>query len=506
MLAVLVFSVVIWMFETVSYPVSAAIIMVCSISCEHSGSVISETLPPIWPDYFDVTIPNNIAPLNFGPEDGLSVKRMSVVVQDKEGKTILRQNGANICFPIRRWHKVLRETTGSDLLFTVGMKTSEGWTRYKPFQMHVSSDQIDYGLTFRLIPPGYQSFGHMGIYERNLSNFNQRELLDMRMVDSGCINCHTQNRTDPSSFSLHVRGAHSATILRHNGKTESLNTVTDSTGGFFVYPFWHPSGRYITYSTNVTKQSFYTSAHRLIEGYDEKSDVIVYNVDKHTVLRPRQSNRKDRFETWPSFSADGKSLYYSSSKFCRLPRDVRDLKYSLCRLPFDPETGSFGEQVDTILNAEKMDKSFSLPRPSYDGKYLLITVTDFGTLQTGHKEADLWLYDNATGAFYNAGGINSENTESFHNWNSTSKWAVVCSRRDDGLYTRLYLAHLNENGVFDKGFMLPQKNPCKYYSELIYSYNTPDFTSGKVPFNRHKIRRMIMSPERQTVEVESNNQ
>lgn len=477
------------------------LVSVSLFSCKPTETVSSEDLPPIWPDYVDVTIPEGISPMNFGPADSLDVKDMRVEIRNHTGKTIMVSRGTATRFPLRKWHRILREETGSFISFQVDMKSENGWTRYIPFKMHISQDPINYGLTYRLIPPGYQSFGHMGIFERNLSNFHQRELLDTRMVNSGCINCHTQNRTDPSTFSLHIRGAHSATFLKHDGKSECLNTVTDSTKGFFVYPYWHPSGKYIGYSTNATRQSFYTSADKMLESYDEWSDVIVYAVDQHIILRPPQTNRSDRFESWPAFSADGKTLFYSSSQFGRLPRDAKKLHYSLCSIPFDPETGTFGETVDTLLNADRMNSSFNLPRPSYDGKYILVTRSDFGTLQAGHKEADLWIYDLRNGDFHNAGGINGIGQDSFHNWSSNSRWAVVCSRREDGLYTRLYIAHMRDDGTFDKGFLLPQRNPGKYYYELIYSYNTPDFTSGKVQFNRHTVRKMVMSHERQGVEV-----
>ena len=471
-------------------------------SCKPTDLIRSGELPPIWPDYVNVTIPANIAPLNFGPTDSLNVKGMRVDVTDGEGKTLLRSKGTVARFPVRKWRRVLGTVTGGTIHFTVDMKTEKGWTRFVPFDMHVTPDPIDYGLTYRMIPPGYQSFGHMGIFERNLSNFRQRELLDTRMVNSGCINCHTQNRTDPNSFSLHVRGAHSATFLQHDGIYECLNTVTDSTKGFFVYPYWHHSGKYIAYSTNATRQSFYTNADKMLEGYDEWSDVIVYDVENHLVLRPPQTNRDDRFETWPAFSADGRKLYFSSSKAGKLPRDAKDLHYNLLSIDFDPESGTFGDHVDTLLDAYRMNSSFNLPRPSYDGNYILITKSDFGTLQAGHKEADLWLYDLRNGDFHNAGGINGDGQDSFHNWSSNSRWAVTCSRREeDKLYTRLYLAHINDDGTFDKGFLLPQRNPGKYYYELIYSYNVPDFTSGKVRFNRHTVRKMVMSPKRQSVKV-----
>lgn len=465
-----------------------------------SNAKFSEELPPIWPDYTFVTVPVNIAPLNFGIEDYIHYDKMSVIVKNEGGETVLTSSGDHASFGLRRWHRLLSNVAGGKLTFHVSVKTAGEWVVYSPFEVYVSRDSIDYGLTYRMIPPGYQSFGHMGIYERTLSSYKEKTLVDTRMIDSGCINCHTQNRTDPSKFSIHIRGKHPATYMYLDGKEECLNTVTDSTKGFFVYPYWHPSGKYIAYSINATRQSFYSSAEKVLEVYDENSDVIVYCPETHEVLRPVLTNRPDKFETKPAFSADGRTLYFSVSDGGILPRDIKRMKYSLCSLSFDPDTKEFGDKVDTLLSASQYNKTFISPRPSYDGKYLLVTVADFGTFLIHHNESDLWLYNVSTGEFRNAGGINSDDSESFHNWSSNSKWAVVSSRRDDGLYTRLYLAHFNEEkAMFDKAFLLPQKDPCVYYTSLIYSYNAPDFTSGPVPLDANKLRKQVISPVRQSV-------
>lgn len=61
----------------------------------------------------------------------------------------------------------------------------------------------------------------------------------------------------------------------------------------------------------------------------------------------------------------------------------------------------------------------------------------------------------------------------------------------DGLYTRLYLASMDENGVVGKPFLLPQENPWEYYDRLVYSYNVPDFTSEPVKLERRKVEREL---------------
>ena len=482
------------------HPILIATIAALTLSCSRTTE-ISESYPPIWPDYVGVTVPVNIAPMDFGARDEACVKGLKVAVKDEDGRTVLSHRGKYARFSISKWHKVLSANAGKSLTFEVSMLENGVWTSYRPFGMSISRDSIDYGLTYRLIPPGYQSFGHMGLYERDLSSFRQRTLLDTRMVESGCINCHTENRGDPDSYSFHIRGKHSATFMRHDGVEECLNTKTDITGGFFVYPYWHPSGKYIAYSTNATRQSFYTSADKTLEVYDEKSDVIVYCPQTHEILRPEACNT-DKFETKPTFSADGLKLYYCVSEPGILPRDSKEMKYSICSIDFNPEDGTFGTKVDTLLSASALDRTFISARPSYDGKYILVASADYGTFPLCHKEADLWIYNLETGEYGPAGGINSdEGAESFHNWSSNSKWAVVSSRRDDGLHTRLYIAHMGPDGLFEKGFLLPQRNPGRYYYELINSYNAPDFTTGPVRFNAQRARKMIVSSERNNVTV-----
>ena len=88
-------------------------------------------------------------------------------------------------------------------------------------------------------------------------------------------------------------------------------------------------------------------------------------------------------------------------------------------------------------------------------------------------------------------GANSEDTESFHNWSSNSRWLVFSSRRDDGLYTRPYFCHVDANGGISKAFMLPQRNPHRFYYERLLSFNVPDFIIGPTHFDGRKASHII---------------
>jgi Tol biopolymer transport system component len=165
-------------------------------------------------------------------------------------------------------------------------------------------------------------------------------------------------------------------------------------------------------------------------------------------------------------------------------------------VPFDASTGRLGEQVDTLIAADKMGKSVTWPRPSYDGRYIMYTQTDYGYFSIWHPEADLWLLDLQTGESRPLKEVNSASSDSFHNWNTNSRWFLFTSRRDDGLYSRIYFASVDKDGKATKPFMLPQRNPKTYYRRLLYSYNTPDFTARRIEVQSRQMSRYIEKSER----------
>ncbi len=466
-------------------------------------SVISperiDAYPSIYPDYIGVTIPATIAPMNFTYADR-SAERIDVLVEGSSGKTI-HVNGEQARFPEKDWRQLLASSKGDSLRFTVSVKRDGKWSVYRPFPMYVSPHTIDYGLVYRKIAPGYEVYSRMGIYERDLSSFQEKALIENTLVNGMCVNCHTPNHTDPDQFSLHVRGTHGATFLRSAGKDEYLHTKTDQTLSNFVYPYWHPDGEYIAYSTNNTRQGFHVAKDQRVEVLDLASDIVVYHPADHQVLLCDSLRREDRFETFPAFSPDGRTLYFCVAAARKIPDEYREIRYNLCSIAFDPSTGMFGERIDTLVNAEAMGKSVSFPRPSYDGKSLMFTLSDYGNFSIWHKEADLWSLDLSTGKIRPLSEVNSEDTESFHNWSGNSRWFVFSSRREDGLYTRLYIASVDGNGQVGKPFLLPQKDPATYYSRSDYSYNAPDFVSKPIKIDPKVFEKQVSSDQRTQVEV-----
>jgi hypothetical protein len=174
-----------------------------------------------------------------------------------------------------------------------------------------------------------------------------------------------------------------------------------------------------------------------------------------------------------------------------MPEGFKDWKFSLCRIDFNPETRQLGEKVDTIFNARTTGKSVSFPRISPDGKLMVIGIQEFGNFSAWHKDCDLYAYRLADGTLYPLTAANSQESESYHSWSSNSRWMIFSSRRGDGLTTRLYMAYIDKDGQPRKAFLLPQDNPVKYYKDMMEAYNLPEFVSGKVTTNPHKIATLM---------------
>lgn len=477
--------------------VSVWLLLACSSNPEHPTLV--DKLPVIYPDYIGVTIPADIAPLNFNFADE-AIDRMDVTVKgDKGGE--LHVIGEWADFDIDEWHALTEQNQGGKLTVTVCTEKDGQWTQYKDFDIFVSEVRLDdWGLTYRRIKPGYEVGGDIGIYQRELGSFDEYAIITETVVPGRCFNCHTANRTNPNRLTMQMRGEGGGTMIQKDGHQMWVETKTDSTKAAGSYSYWHPQGDYVALAVNSVHQAFFTGTGQRIEVYHTFSNVEVLDTrTNELILSPLLQT--DDLEIFPAFSHDGKWLYYSTSKPCRVPAEYEKVKCSLCRIAFDAEKGVFGGTVDTLLNGPATDKSYVLARPSYDGRWLMYCASSRGNFPVSQNDADLWLMDLKTGENRELKELNTPQSESYHNWSENSRWLVFSSKREDGMYTKLYLATIDEQGRVSKPFLLPQRHPRKFYREMMDAYNCPDFTKSKVELDAHEAYRQVFDNKREHVKI-----
>ncbi|MCF0197993.1 MAG: PD40 domain-containing protein [Bacteroidaceae bacterium] len=469
-------------------------------ACTQPAGTIARTddaVLPIYPDYREVTIPCNIAPLNFSVLDTTAVAY--ALQLESDGQTLwVEADGTDFCIPQDAWAELISTDAPKQITLTIARREAEEWVGGRPFTLTVMPDSIDDYLTYRLVPPGYSGWYKMGIYQHQLSTSTQEVIFENSHTEGNCVNCHTVGSHRADRTLLHMRTAASGTYLFRDGTMERLNTLTDSLVSAFVYPAWHPGGRFIAFSTNKTAQNFHTAHPQRIEVFDDASDIVVYDADTHEVLTTPLLLDGPNLQTYPTFSPDGRWLYFCSATVIPdLDLDYDKVHYALCRVAFDADNRTFGATVDTLYS--RPDRSVSFPRVSPDGRWLVCTLSAYGQFSIWHTDADLYALDlQQPDSLRALAPLNSPQTESYHSWSSNGRWLVFSSRRDDGLYTRPYFAYIDAEGQARKPFMLPQHNPRLHYAELDFSYNIPELMTSRFSVS---MRDILDATEQEAVPV-----
>ena len=476
--------------------------LVFAVSCTTrfpAGGEATDEAVSVSPDYAEAVIPSNISPLNFSI--GNPGRHFVTRITGSNGGEITIP-GRNVDINLRDWKGLLEANKGAELEYGFKVKRNGSWQELKGFTVKVAEDPIDEYLVYRLLAPSYEFYTAFSIRERNLSTGKDREIYNNRMhynpKEQQCMNCHQFQNGRTENWQMHVRQVLGGTLIITGDESRKVSLKTDSTISAGVYPAWHPSERLIAYSVNKTRQFFHEKNIHKLEVQDPASDLIMYDIDRNEVSKVADDPMA--FETFPTWSPDGKMLYYSSAlqpEIATLPSDsiaicFDKIYYDIVRRSFDPATKAFGDE-ELVYDAKSSEKSAMEARISPDGKYLLFSLGEYGTFHIWHRGSDLWVKDLETGESWPLEEANSEDADSFHNWSSNGRWIVFTSRRDDGLFTRTYFSYFDREGKAHKAFMLPPRD-FSGKKDRVYSYNVPEFTVEPVRQSVRNLSKMISQP------------
>jgi len=453
----------------------------------------------ISPDYTGIIIPANIAPLNFvirEPGTGYLVK---IHTSGSEVIEVFSRTG-KVIIPSRRWKKLLEVNRGEKLYIDVFVKdTKDLWSRYETIANTIAKEPIDSHIAYRLIKPIYNIWESIGVFQRNLETYEQSVVLHGQSMSNGCVNCHSFHNNDPESMFIGIRSAKyaSSAVLTRNKEAYKIGTK-------FGYTTWHPSGKVAAYSINKVRQFFHNAGSEVRDVIDIDSAICYYDIESKTAKTTEALKLKDRLETYPVWSADGKYLYYCSAPNPEAkerdlpPENFDEVKYDLMRISYDIKSDKWGEP-EMVLSAEKTGLSILLPRVSPDGRFLLFTMCDYGCFPIYQPSSDLYLMDLRSREYHRL-DINSEYSDSWHSFSSNGRWIAFSSKRQGGLYTRTFFSYMDQNGKVHKPFVMPQKDP-EFYDSFLKTYSVPELITGPIKVKHRTLARAARSSEKIEVQL-----
>ncbi len=454
------------------------------LSCVHKPKYATENgkIPAIFPDYTDLTIPPNIAPLNFAISD--SADDFFVEIYGQKGSPVSIHTQKVVDIPIKKWRRLLSENKGDTLFVDIYRKTNGRWEKYLPIKNIIAIDTIDPYMAYRQSAPGDGYWRHMEIRQRNLTNFTDAPIIVNDMADGACFSCHITSGNNPNNVMLHVRRSNPGTLIIRNGELRKVKMTIDNQN--VIYGAWHPSANFLAFSTNEAASPDRNFSHeRMLVVYDRISDIVLYNIENNELSSDSFLLTPNYVESFPTWSHDGNYLYYCRANSPKNPEDSDDYEgttsvmYDLMRIAFDEQSGCFTGSPEKMIDAQSLGLSVSLPEVSPDDRYVMFAASDYGTITPAAKRSDLFLLDLKTKKVEALSILNTKYLESSHAWSNNGRWFLYSSKKGNGLYSRPYLGYFDKNGHVHKSFIVPQKDPF-FYPKFRRLYNLPRLMTGPI--------------------------
>lgn len=460
----------------------------------------SERKPRVTPDYTDLVIPPNLAPLNFAIEE--PGRAYHVRLCGPKGEPIaITARQPRITIPPGAWREFLLQNRGHAIQLEIRVQDPQKhWLQFATITNQVADEAIDPVLIYRKIYPSHNTWSEMGIYQRNLETFEERPVLENRRFGYQCCHCHALAQNDPASATVIVRSR-----LHDNSLLVISNGVVESIRGTVGFNARHPSGRVMAVAISKPRLLLHTARNDMRE-IAELSGWLGYLPAGSTVVQPIPTLvDTNRLLAFPLWSPDGRYLYCCSAPnpwtnmslvTAESPATIR---YDLARISYDVENDRWGKP-ETILPVSTTGFSVAQPRISPNGRWLFFCAVTHGCWPTYDPGSDLYALDLETGERARDYPprkleLNSPQCESWLSWSANSRWVVFSSKRNSPLFNRPHLSHVSPEGHCSKPFVVPQKDPTFYDFEL-HTYTIPTLAKGPITASQRSLARAIRQPDR----------
>jgi len=376
-------------------------------------------------------------------------------------------------FPEEVWEELKR--VGGEIWVEVrGTRKDGSGPVYVSGRVHFSFAPCpaDDFVVYRIVSPPFNPKKAPDMFVRDIRSFKEELFLSARR--KYCFNCHTfsSKRGDEGKLALQVRymagGDYDLRVYL------GIYDISSRKGWKVRLPFsiqmstfvsWSPDGEKLAFSANQQLVTLHPVVFETQFAGEPTSDIAIYDLPENKAYLLPGASEPDLLEIYPRWTPNGDSLVFCSAPAGLHPAQV---KYDLMVIPFE------GGEPRPVPGASLNGRSNYYPRFSPDGRWLSFCTSDGGSLIKSSSDIYIMRSD-LKGPPRRLESNVDYAADSWHSWSSNSRWLVFASKRDDGIYARLYFTYIDEEGHAHPAVRLPVK-------ELLpASYNIPEFIAHRPP-------------------------
>jgi hypothetical protein len=346
-------------------------------------------------------------------------------------------------------------------------------------QVRLSRWGVDPLLVYRLVSPLFHGLKTPDIWYRDTAEDRPRMFLPGK--GTFCTNCHSfppnpnlpaqdiklaiavRDQVDPGT-SRRILGIYD--FQEKKGTTLNINS-------FFMS--WDPAGKRVavTGGESVAVRPLVTLETQ--EFYVVVADINIVDVATQVSHPLPGASEPGLMESFPSWSPDGKTIVFARAE--EMGYYFGEKRFSLYQVPYNDGKGGVPVPVP---GASENGRSNFAPRHSPDGKWIVFSQADYASLVT--PTADLWILSTEPGAMPRKLECNTPwAMDSHHTWSANSRWLAFTTKRDDGIFARIYLTEIDEEGHCSPPVILPEQN------ETMMCYNVPEFLKDRLDIDPDSI-------------------
>ena len=380
-------------------------------------------------------------------------------------------------FPRDVWREVCqRAAAGRAWIQVKGTRQTKDGSPRAPIQaspricFRISKWPADNVIVYRLVTPPFNTRKTPHTYYRDIRSFEERPFLLSR--NKYCFNCHSFSHKSGTSGKLSVQARYMLPgadlpvyfgiydLDRQRGRRVSLPFEIQMS----TFMSWSPDGRYLALAANQQVVAFSPITFETQSIAEPTSDLAICDVEHSIAYLLPGAARPDRLEMLPRWSLDGRRIVYCATSPGEHPARTR---YDLHEIPFN---GGEGGVPRAIPGASQNGRSNYYPRFSPDGRWLSFCQADAGLLIKASSDIYVLPAD-LDGAARRLESNVDYAADSWHSWSSNGHWLVFASKRDDGIFARLYLTEIDDGGHASPAVRLPLRD------EPLASFNIPEFVA-----------------------------